>query len=88
MTANIAWVEVVTKDGTVYKGGKARVPWDHLAGEKAPGDKEIIDKFMWLGGEAGVTKEKLRRVVDLSMHLENIPDASVEPIVSSLFLIC
>eukprot|EP00472_Partenskyella_glossopodia_P014229 CAMPEP_0197541356 /NCGR_PEP_ID=MMETSP1318-20131121/67113_1 /TAXON_ID=552666 /ORGANISM="Partenskyella glossopodia, Strain RCC365" /LENGTH=485 /DNA_ID=CAMNT_0043100519 /DNA_START=138 /DNA_END=1595 /DNA_ORIENTATION=- len=76
MTANVAWVEVVTKDGTVFKGGKARVPWDHLAGEKPPGDKEIIDKFMWLGSEAAVTKEKLQKVVDLTMHLENIPDAS------------
>ncbi|GAB5358268.1 hypothetical protein AAMO2058_000443200 [Amorphochlora amoebiformis] len=76
MTANIAWVQVKTNDGKVFKGKKSRVPWDHLAGEDKPGDKEIREKFMWLGGEAGFKIEVLNKVVDLCLKLETLTDAS------------
>uniref|UniRef100_A0A7S2TL65 MmgE/PrpD family protein n=1 Tax=Lotharella oceanica TaxID=641309 RepID=A0A7S2TL65_9EUKA len=75
MTANIAWVEVTTKDGKTYKGHKARVPWDRLAGEPAPGNKEISEKFFWLGSEVGCAKETLEKVEKMCYGLEGIEDA-------------
>eukprot|EP00466_Bigelowiella_natans_P010908 jgi/Bigna1/76354/fgenesh1_pg.40_\ len=77
MTANIAWVEVTTKDGKTYKGDKARVPWDRLAGEPAPGDDEITGKFMSLGSDVGVEEKLLKSVVSKCLKMENESDVMV-----------
>mmetsp|Transcript_43140 Transcript_43140/g.70113 ORF Transcript_43140/g.70113 Transcript_43140/m.70113 type:complete len:493 (-) Transcript_43140:238-1716(-) len=74
MTANIAWVEVTTKNGKTYKGDKARVPWDRLAGEPAPGDDEITGKFMSLGSDVGVEEKLLKSVVSKCLKMENESD--------------
>jgi len=78
MTANTAWVEISTTNGSTYKGKRARVPWDRLAGEIAPGDEEIREKFLWIGKQVGVVSEPvLTKVATLCFEMELLPDVSV-----------
>lgn len=77
MTANAARVEVRTKDGKTYQGDISRVPWDRLVGEPEPTDEEIVKKFKWLGGEAGVSADVLEDVSKMCMGLEGLDDVAV-----------